>query len=294
MTYQKKAYAKINLYLDVLDRLDNGYHNIESVMQSISLYDTVSLTVLDGEFSIDIKTDAQIPTNENNLVYKACKKYIEYARHKKKIKATDYKFVFEIEKNIPISAGMGGGSTDCATALLLMNEFYSNALNECELLEIGSSIGADVGFCLIGGTVECREIGNKMKSLKPLKDVYLVCAIGNASVSTPEAYDLLDARYGKSSRSTRIFEVFTGAINSSSDLSRISSLLFNKFEHVIIPKHPSVAIIKSILLENGALGALMSGSGPSVFGIFESENDQMKAYYALKDKNIRAFLCKTV
>lgn len=294
MTYTKKAYAKINLYLDVLNKLDDGYHNIESVMQAISLYDTVSLTVLDGAFDIEIKTDATIPTNENNLVYKACMKFIEYARTKRKIKAPDKKFIFSIEKNIPISAGMAGGSTDCAAALKLMNEAYDYILKENELLEIASSIGADVGFCLIGGTCECRGIGDKMKSLKPFKDVFLVCAIDNIEISTPEAYRLLDARYGTDSRSTRIFEVFLGAINGAGDIKRISSLLFNKFEQVIIPKNQSINEIKSLLLENGAIGALMSGSGPSVFGIFNSENDQIKAYNALKDKNIRAFLCKTL
>lgn len=294
MTYQKTAYAKINLYLDVLNKLESGYHNIESVMQSISLYDTITLDVLEGDFSIEIKTDAEIPTDERNLVYKACQKYIEYATNKRKIKKPTCKFVFSIEKNIPISAGMGGGSSDCAAALRLMNEFYSNKLKESELLEIASSIGADVSFCLVGGTVECRGIGDKMKALKPFKDVYLVCAIDNSAVSTPEAYKLLDARYGTHSPATRIFEVFVGAINNGADTSRISNLLFNKFEHVIIPNNPSIEKIKTSLLENGAKGALMSGSGPSVFGIFESENDQIKAYDALKKQNIRAFLCKTV
>ena len=295
MTYTKKAYAKINLYLDVLNKIESGYHNIESVMQTISLYDTVSLTVLDGEFEIAINTnDSSIPTDENNLVYKACIKYLEYARKKRKIKASNQKFSFTIEKNIPIAAGMAGGSSDCATALRLMNEAYNNILKENELLEIASSIGADVGFCLIGGTCECRGIGDKIKQLKPFNDVYLVCAIDNTRISTPEAYGLLDARYGTKSSSTRIFEVFVGAINNGANLNRISALLFNKFEHVIIPKNPNINAIKSALLGNGAIGALMSGSGPSVFGIFESENDQIKAYNALKDQNIRTFLCKTL
>ena len=175
-----------------------------------------------------------------------------------------------------------------------MNELYSNKLKENELLEIASSIGADVSFCLVGGTVECRGIGDKMKQLTPFSNVYLVCAIDNSTVSTPEAYKMLDARYGTRSPSTRIFEVFVNAINNRADLNRVSNLLFNKFEHVIIPTNPSIENIKALLLENGACGALMSGSGPSVFGIFESENDQIKAYNALKNQNIRVFLCKTV
>ena len=294
ITYQKKAYAKINLYLDVLNKIESGYHNIESVMQSISLCDTITLDVFDGDFGIEIKTDANIPTDERNLVYKACQKYVNYATSKRKIKKPTYKFVFTIEKNIPISAGMGGGSSDCASALRLMNKFYSNKLKESELLEIASTIGADVSFCLVGGTAECRGIGDKMKALKPLCDVYLICAINDSTVSTPEAYKMLDARYGTCSPAARIFEVFVGAINNGADLKRISNLLYNKFEQVIIPKNQSIENIKASLIENGACGALMSGSGPSVFGIFENENDQIKAYNALKNQNIRAFLCKTV
>ncbi len=293
MTYQQYAYAKINLYLDVLNKTESGYHNIESIMQSISLSDKITLDVIDGDFDIEIKTEASIPTDESNLVYKACKGYIDYVKKKRKAIAPNKKYLFTIEKDIPISAGMAGGSTDCATALRLMNEAHNNILKENELFEIGSSIGADVGFCLIGGTCECRGVGDKIKTLKPFKDVYLVCAIDASSVSTKEAYKMLDERYGEKSASTRIFEVMIGAINKDST-KRICDLLFNKFEHVIIPSNQGVAKIKDLLLENGALGALMSGSGPSVFGIFENESDQIKAYNALKDKNINAFLCKTL
>ena len=159
----ENAYAKINLYLDVLSKTENGYHNIESVMQTISLFDKITLDVLEGDFNIEIKTNASIPTDEGNLVYKACKSYLDYAKKKRKIKSIQNKYVFTIEKNIPVSAGMGGGSSDCAAALKLMNEAHNNILKEIELLEIGSSIGADVAFCLTGGTAECRGIGDKIK-----------------------------------------------------------------------------------------------------------------------------------
>ena len=253
------------------------------------IFGSLSLIV----FAIFLFSGCTGTTNENNLVYKACKGFLDYARKKRKIKAFQGKFVFTIEKNIPISAGMGGGSSDCATALKLMNKAYGNILKESELLEIGASIGADVAFCLIGGTCECRGVGDKIKSLRPFKDVFVVCAIDSSSVSTKEAYKMLDERYGEKSSATRIFEVMVGAVNKD-DTKRICDLLFNKFEQVIIQRNQGVAEIKSILLENSALGALMSGSGPSVFGIFKNENDQIKAYNALKDKNISAFLCKTL
>lgn len=290
------APAKINLYLDVLDKMENGYHNIESVMQSISLADklTLELTQAEGENTIEISTNTdKIPNDESNLVYKAASSFVEYAnkKHKARIKGT--KFVFTIEKNIPVSAGMAGGSTDCACALRLLNLAYGNILKENELFDLGAKIGADVGFCLIGGTCECRGNGSKIKKLSPFKDIPLVCAIDSSSVSTPQAFKMLDDRYGTSSRASAIFEVFTSAVNQGNP-KRICSLLFNKFENVIIPTNENIKKIKDVLLENGAIGALMSGSGPSVFGIFETEDEQKKAYYALKEANIRAFLCKTL
>lgn len=291
------APAKINLYLDVLDKMDNGYHNIESVMQSISLADklTLELVKMGGENTIEISTNTdKIPNDEGNLVYKAASLFIEYVNKKRKTKISDTKFVFTIEKNIPVSAGMAGGSTDCACALRLLNSAYSNILKENELFELGTRLGADVGFCLIGGTCECRGNGSKIKKLTPFKDIPLVCAIDSSSVSTPQAFKMLDDRYGTSSRACAIFEVFTGAISQGANLKRICSLLFNKFENVIIPTNENIKKIKDILLENGAIGALMSGSGPSVFGIFETEDAQNKAYNALQKANINAFLCKTL
>ncbi len=284
------AYGKINLYLDVLSKMENGYHSIESVMQSVSLGDKITLEVfdIDGENQIEIKTQCQvIPNDKSNLVYKTASAFLERANIKGK------RLIFEIEKNIPISAGMAGGSSDGATAMKLLNEYFSTPFTIEELCGIGAKIGADIPFCLTGGTCICQGIGEKITGLKPLRDVLLVCAIDNSSVSTPVAFSMLDEKYGEVSAPFGKLKEMKNAIENEDNLA-ISSLLYNKFEDVIIPKIPSISKIKEILKENGAMGTLMSGSGPSVFGIFSNEKSQIKAYNALKNCSIRAFLCKTI
>lgn len=289
------AYGKINLYLDVLNKMENGYHNIESVMQSVSLCDKLTLEISDteGENIIEISSDTdKIPNDNTNLVYKACSRFIDFVASKN-LKIEGKKFTFHIEKKIPISAGMAGGSSDCASALKLMNMAFDSPLNDNELLSLGASIGADVGFCLTGGTAICRGIGDKITKINSFSDVYLVCAIDNSSVSTPVAFKMLDDMYGTNPEPSASIDILVEAIEIK-DLNKVSSSLFNKFENVIIPKNDGVKKIKNILLNNGALGALMSGSGPSVFGIFGNENDQINAYKALKEQKISAFLCKTI
>ena len=188
---------------------------------------------------------------------------------------------------------MAGGSSDCACALKLLNEAFGFPLENSELLTIGSKIGADVAFCLTGGTAICKGIGDKITPLPRLTDVYLVSAIDNSSVSTPEAFKLLDLKYGTDPSPYGELEKISDAI-SNGEIKRVADCLYNKFESVIANENENVSLIRETLLKNGALGALMSGSGPSVFGIFDSEEAQLNAFKALKSKEIRAFLCKTV
>ncbi|MBQ7760599.1 MAG: 4-(cytidine 5'-diphospho)-2-C-methyl-D-erythritol kinase [Clostridia bacterium] len=284
------AYGKINLYLDILSKMENGYHSIESVMQSVSLGDKITLEVLDvdGDNQIEIKTQCQvIPNDKSNLVYKTASAFLE------RTNTIGKRLIFEIEKNIPISAGMAGGSSDGATAMKLLNEYFGSPLTLDELCEIGARIGADIPFCLTGGTCICQGIGERITRLTPLKDMLLVCAIDNSSVSTPVAFSMLDEKFGTRPMPHGALEKMKLAIEGG-NISEVSSLLYNKFEDVIIPKIPSISKIKEIMTENGANGTLMSGSGPSVFGIFDNEKSQIKAYNALKNCSIRAFLCKTI
>ena len=296
MTIERLAPAKINLYLDVLSRRENGYHDIESVMQSISLCDKLTLKISDssGENKIKIDTDStQIPNDDSNLVYKATKKFIDYVWKLCEIKITGKFFEFYIEKHIPVCAGMAGGSTDCACALLMLNQAFDYPLKDNELLTLGATIGADVGFCLVGGTAICRGIGDEITPISNIGDAYIVCAIDNSSVSTPVAFKMLDDKYGTNPLPYGGLESIVNSIKSGG-IIKASSLLYNKFESVIAESNKSINDIKNTLLNNGALGALMSGSGPSVFGIFDNENDSVNAYKALKSQKIRAFLCKTL
>lgn len=290
MILKKNAYGKINLYLDVLDKREDGYHNVKSVMQSVSLCDEITLEVSDiqGENEIDIiSSDERLKCDKGNLIYKAWLRFFEATQILGK------RCVFTLKKNIPMAAGMAGGSSDCACALLLLNEAFGSPLSYEELVILGSKIGADVAFCIKGGTCICEGIGEKITPLKRFKDAYLICAIDESSVSTPYAFSLLDERYGTDcTDSGNISSVIDGI--EGENLNAVCNGLYNKFESVIIPKIENVQVIKDIMLSCGALGALMSGSGPSVFGIFGDENSQISAFNVLKNHGINAFLCKTV
>ncbi len=290
MILKKNAYGKINLYLDVLDKREDGYHNVKSVMQSVSLCDEITLEVSDiqGENEIDIiSSDSRLKCDKSNLIYKAWFRFFEATQILGK------KCIFTLKKNIPMAAGMAGGSSDCASALLLLNEAFGSPLSYEELVILGSKIGADVAFCIKGGTCICEGIGEKITPLKRFKDAYLICAIDESSVSTPYAFSLLDEKYGTNcTDSGNIFSVIDGI--EGENLMAVCNGLYNKFESVIIPKIKNVQVIKDIMLSCGALGALMSGSGPSVFGIFGDEASQISAFNVLKNHGINAFLCKTV
>lgn len=288
-TYSKKAYGKINLYLDVLDKRKDGYHNIRSVMQTVSLCDTVTLTLKDSvETDIEVScTDTSIKCDKTNLVYKAAALFLENASAEAK------KYCFNIEKNIPVSAGMAGGSADAAAALLLLNEAFGSPFTEEELCKMGSKIGADVPFCIKGGTCICEGIGERLTSLPTLSGVSIISAIDSSSVSTPSAFSLLDEKYGIECTDSSDIGKMTDAIVNK-DLSGVCSALYNKFESIIINEHPGVTKIKNILISCGARGTLMSGSGPSVFGIFDDEASVKNALDTLIRSNIRANFCKTI
>ena len=290
MIYTKNAYGKINLYLDVLDKRQDGYHNVKSVMQSVSLCDKITLEITDtnGENEVDIiSSDIRLKCDKSNLIYKAWNKFFE------ETKISGKKCVFTLEKNIPMAAGMAGGSSDCASALSLLNEAFDNPLSYEDLIVLGSKIGADVAFCINGGTCICEGIGEKITPLKSFKNALLVCAIDDSSVSTPYAFSLLDEKYGVNCKDSGNIENIIGFINDGK-MEDVCSCLYNKFESVIIPKIENVQKIKDMMISNGALGALMSGSGPSVFGIFNDEKSQISAFNVLKNNGINAFLCKTV
>ncbi len=282
-----KAYAKINLYLDVTKKRDDGFHDIRSIMQSISLCDDIEICLTE-EAGDSIESNVlEIPTDPTNLVIKAADAYR---------KATQKKFGahFKINKKVPSSAGLAGGSSDAAAALRILNKLSKAPLNEAQMLEIAASVGSDVPFCYVGGTILCEGRGEILTRLDSCPQMQIVVAIKGEGVSTPKAYKEIDNMYGDFS-SSRDGGRFSRIVKGLSENNRefICSGAYNIFESVVEGERPFVTALKDIMLKNGALCSMMSGSGPSVFGIFSDEKSVEEAQKALLQDGARAYKCTT-
>lgn len=263
---KKKAYAKINLGLDVLGVLPNGYHEVKMVMQTVGIYDV--LLFEKASEGIVITTDSgELPTNEDNLIYKAVKLLFD------KYNVTEGVRI-HLEKHIPIAAGMAGGSTDAAATLKGINELFELGCDEEELKEIGVKIGADVPYCVMGGTALAEGIGEKLTALAPAPECYLLVAKPDINVSTKYVYEHLDAL---ESYEHPDIDGMVQAIEEGS-LTGVVERMGNVLQDVTIPAHPIIETLKERMLELGAAGSMMSGSGPTVFGIFYEEVKAQEAY----------------
>ncbi len=271
-----KAYAKINLFLEVKERLPNGYHDLESIMQSVSLCDVLHFEINDSNtFTLDCpKIDCDY---KSNLIYKAAMEFFRVSGIP--FAGMDVK----VEKNIPSCAGLAGGSSDAAATLKALNSLYKMPFSDLELRNIGRNIGADVPFCLLGATALAKGIGEVLLPIESMPNCFIVIAIGNDGVSTKWAFEQLD---GQTNRVIRTTEAIISAIKANS-LSSVCREFYNVFESV----SPYEKAIKEIMLKNGSLGALMSGSGPSVFGIYTDESNAKATVKALTDEGYFAFLC---
>ena len=263
-----QGYAKINLFLDVLSKYKNGYHEVNTVMQTVSLCDTVLIT--EKESGITVLCDsAGVPCDEKNLAYRAAELFYDKTGMPRGV-------LIEIEKKIPVAAGLAGGSADAAATILGLNELYGFPLSKSELLSLGAVLGADVPFCMMCGTAFADGRGDNLNSLSDLVDCYIVVAKEGEGVSTPWAYGELDRiyrdfEYGeKNGNSAR---ALIAALDRG-DIDGVCKNTKNIFEDAVIPYRPSVKALKSTLIEGGALAAMMSGSGTAVFGIF---NDKSRA-----------------
>ena len=287
MTVSIRANAKINLWLDVLARRENGYHDIVSVMQEISLFDTITATRVEKQ-GIRLVSACGLPTDERNLVVRAANAYFERTGKPFGVELT-------LEKEIPMQAGLGGGSADAAATLKALNHLDGVRFSMEELVRIGATIGADVPFCVVGGTALCRGVGEEILPIENGLRAALVVAIMGEGVSTPAAFAALDVRY-------RNFEGFSSDQSPDylihalrkSDITNTVSALFNRFEEVVEPERPAVCELKAALLQHGALGAVMSGSGPAVFGIFADIDAAKKAAVSLKAMGAQAFACEMI
>lgn len=260
----RKAYAKINLGLDVVRRLPNGYHEVRMIMQNVGIYDV--LTFAKAEEGITLQVDNQeIPADGNNLVCKAAKLLLETADIRGGVRIT-------LEKNIPIAAGMAGGSTDAAAAFLGINELYEIGYDIEQLKTLGVKIGADVPYCIQGGTALAEGIGEVLSELPAPPACHLLIAKPDINVSTKFVYENLRANELEYHPD---IDGMLKALNSG-DLKGITGRLGNVLETVTVPAYPIIQEIKNLMLAAGAENALMSGSGPTVFGMF-TEKERAEA-----------------
>ena len=260
-TLQLISLAKVNLRLEILRRRKDGYHELRTLLQKISLHDVLHIS-LKEERGISIETDhPQVPVGKSNLTYKAAYSLLKRSDFKGGVR-------IKINKRIPVGAGLGGGSSNAATTLKALNQLLKTDLPQKELMGMGSEIGADVPFFFFGGSAIASGIGERLKKIE-VSDLWFVLIYPNFEVSTRWAYRnfILTKR--------RFHFKFPKFLKTSEE---ISHLLWNDLEGVVSREYPEVGVMKKMLLSAGAIGALMTGSGPTVFGIFSEERDASKAY----------------
>ncbi len=270
-----KALAKINLGLDVVRRREDGYHEVRMIMQTIQLYDRLDIKRTQ-EPGIQIQTNLSfLPVNENNLIYKAAKLLMD------EFSITDGVSV-KLDKRIPVAAGMAGGSTDAAAMLIGVNRLFSLGLTKRQLMERGVQIGADVPYCIMRGTALAEGIGEALSPLPPMIKCPVLIAKPSISVSTKFVYQNLKLD------DTTIHPDIDRLIDDikAKSLHDIAAHMGNVLETVTIPNYPVIDEIKKHMLSNGAVGAMMSGSGPTVFGLFDDEDTAKKAYKAMRSSHL--------
>ncbi len=274
-TLQLKAYAKINLGLDVVRKREDGYHEVRMVMQTIKLYDKLTFSLLE-EDEIRMKTNLGfLPVNEENLVYKAVK-LLKDTYH------IDKGMEIDLFKCIPVAAGMAGGSTDCAAALVGASKLFGLGLSKQELMELGVKLGADVPYCILRGTALSEGIGEVLTPLPPMPDCHILIAKPPISVSTKFVYENLRANELEKHPD---IDGMVDAIKQN-NLRGITDRMENVLETVTIPAYPVIEEIKNCMKEHGAINALMSGSGPTVFGIYEEGKQAEFAREMIREKDL--------
>lgn len=279
-----KARAKINLTLDVIGKRQDGYHDVKMIMQTVNLYDMIYIKKI-SKFEIRLESNLKwLPTDNRNLAYKAAE--IIMQRYPLK----DGVFI-ELKKKIPVAAGLAGGSSDAAAVLIGMRTLFKLKIPTAELMNIGKELGADVPYCILRKTALAEGIGDKLTRLPNCPEMYVVLAKPPISVSTQHIYSYLDSETIIRRPNT---DLMIQAIEDR-DIFTIAQNMYNVMEIVTAKKHPIVNEFKQFLMDKGAIGAVMSGSGPTVFGLFDNKDTAKYAYYRLKvDKNVKdAFLTTT-
>ena len=283
-TLFEPAYGKLNLTLDVLGKREDGYHDLKSVMQTVSLRDDIEIDVGTGK-PWCLKCDKEgVPCDERNLAWKAAKLYCDTMG-----KDPDG-LEIRITKRIPSQAGMGGGSADAAAVLRALNGYYGNPLSIFALAELGAQVGSDVPFCVVGGTCMCEGRGERLTKLPSMPDCYFVACKPEFSVSTPELYRKIDevAIPNRPDHEAMDNALITG------DLEKVASNVFNVFDPVVAAAHPAVDEIKAVMGEYGAISSQMTGSGSVVFAIVDEPLIAVAISGVLKKDYCDVFVCKPV
>ena len=290
MEISLKAYGKINLGLDVVRRREDGYHEVKMIMQTVDLWDELTFCDVTTDEIVITSDSSELPDVKDNIIYKAC-------RMMKDIYGIDKGVHVTVDKHIPVAAGMAGGSADAAAALKAMNMLFGLNLSDEQLMEHGVKLGADVPYCIMQGTALSEGIGEILTPLPPMPDCLIVIAKPAIGVSTKWVYqnlkvDLLEERPD--------IDGMADALKTG-DLKGITDRMANVLETVTIPANPVIDSVKKLIAENDSMGVLMSGSGPTVFGIYDNrdkeqaqrvvdmlrEKDEIQAAYAVSPYNIR-------
>lgn len=277
-----KAYAKINIALDVVGKREDGYHLLRMIMQTVDLYDVIEITKSDCNIKLKCNKP-YVPTDERNLAYKAAKLFKETYDIKDGV-------LIDLTKNIPVSAGMAGGSTDAAGVLKLMNRLFNVNASDEELRTLGLKLGADVPYCISGGTALCEGIGEKITQLKPFKDKILVIVKPPFGVSTKDVYKAFDL-------SKIVFHPRTDDIikaMENDDIDFVANNMKNLLENVTLRKYRVILNIKEAMKSYGSLGTMMSGSGPTVFAFFDDMLKAQECYDEMKKKYKDVFISRTI
>lgn len=281
-----KSYCKINLALLIKNKRQDNYHEIRSIMQTISLHDTIKIKKNNKlSCKINIKN---IPTDEKNLAVKAANVFFNYVKTSKKVK-------IKIKKRVPTKAGLGGGSSNAAFVILGLNKLFKTNLNKKTLLKLAEKIGSDVPFFIYGGTAVVEGLGEIVKKIKPIKNFFIVLVKPNFEISTKEAYskyDELKKYYKLKNQEKKSIEKIILSISEEEKINKITKNLFNDFEKVINNK--TTYRIKSKMIDCGALSCNLTGSGSCVFAIFDDKRKAKKARKLLKKEKFKTFFCTPI
>ena len=275
MKLERKAYAKINLGLDVTGVREDGYHIVKMIMQNVDLYDTLTFEDNDsGDIILTASTD-KIETDERNLICKVARQLKDKFNVKQGV-------TMHLVKRIPVAAGMAGGSTDGAAAYLALNELWGLNLSKKELCELAVSLGADIPYCIIGGTALAEGIGEELTAISDMPTCHLVIAKPAIDVSTGWVYKELDSREGIKHPD---IDGIKAAIEEG-NLNKMCALIGNVLEEVTASKYKEVGQLEEILRKEGAVGAFMTGSGPTVFGVFDKKDAAEAGYRAVVESKL--------